>query len=346
MFIRNCWYVAALAGELSTQPLGRKVLGEPVVLYRTAGGKAVALEDRCCHRFFPLSHGEVHGEELMCTYHGLTYDASGRCIRIPGQSTVPPNAWVRSFPLVEQDGMAWIWMGDPALADPASIVPYPWHSDARWAWRGMHYPLGCHYELIHDNLLDLSHVGYVHGRTIGGTPDAHSNAEMKTAREGERVVVRRWLRDSVPPPTYVRAVGFAGRIDRWMEISFVPGLIWIYIGANDAGVGLDEEGRHDKLGIRIFNGITPETADTSHYFWTAAHNFRVGEPAVTQAFCAEIEATFQEDRAVIEAQQARMRELPDRPRVDIRGDAGGLAARRVVAARLRAEAQAPVLEKA
>lgn len=347
MFIRNCWYVAALGSELSTQPMPRKLLGEPVVLYRTSSGKAVALEDRCCHRFFPLSHGEVQGEELMCSYHGLVYDDAGRCIRIPGQASVPPNARVRSYPVVERDQVVWIWMGDEAQADPAAIVPYPWHGDSRWAWKGMHYPVGGNYELIHDNLIDLSHVGYVHGRTIGGTPDAHSNAEMKTGREGERVVVRRWLRNSVPPPTYVRAVGFEGRIDRWMEISFVPGLVWIYIGANDAGVGLDEQNRHDKLGIRIFNGITPETEESTHYFWTAAHNFRVDDPAVTQAFCAEIEATFREDRTVIEAQQMRLRELPDRPRIDIRGDAGGLAARRIVAARVRAETerQAAALER-
>ena len=341
MFVMNRWYVAGWSGEIGSRPLARTLLGEPIVLFRGASGTAVALEDRCCHRNLPLSHGSVQGDYLACAYHGMVYDASGKCIKVPGQEVIPPAARVRSFPLAERNQVLWLWPGDAALADPALVPDYPHHDDPRWAHRCSHYRLQANHELINDNLLDLSHVGYVHGRTIGGTPEAHSLAEIRTERLEEGVIVRRWMRDSVPPPTYVRAVGFSGRIDRWMEIDFVPGLIRIYVGANDVGLGLDEAGHMDRLGIRIFNGITPETESSTHYFWTAAHNFRVYETEVTEAFHREIAATFEEDRAVVEAQQRRYEQFPDRPTVNIRSDAGGVHARRVIAMRLAAERDSP-----
>src|SRR4051812_40674516 len=185
MFIKNQWYVAGWASELTQQPLARTLLGEPVVMYRTASGEVVALEDRCCHRNLPLSHGRVEGDCLSCGYHGMVYNTAGECIRVPGQDTVPPGARVLKFPLVEKDSVLWIWMGDAAAANVAGVPDYPIHADPRWAHKGNHYLIKCHYELIHDNLIDLSHVGYVHGKTIGGTPAAHSEAQMFVERKGD-----------------------------------------------------------------------------------------------------------------------------------------------------------------
>jgi vanillate O-demethylase monooxygenase subunit len=331
MFVLNRWYVAGWANELSTQPLARTLLDEPIVFFRTENGLPVALEDRCCHRNLPLSHGRVDGNTIACAYHGMVYEPGGKCVKVPGQDSIPTNACVRSFPLVEKDQIIWLWPGDPAKADKSLVPDYPIHGDPRWAHQADHYIIKGNHELINDNLIDLSHVGYVHGKTIGGTPDAHSGAELKTERTPDGVVVRRWMPNSLPPPTYIRAVGFEGRIDRWMEITFVPGLIRIYIGANNVGDGLDEAGRMDRLGIRIFNGITPETATSTHYFWTAAHNFKVDQPEVTRSFHGEIAATFEEDRIVIEAQQQRFSQFPDRKTVLIKSDAGGVHARRVIA---------------
>jgi phenylpropionate dioxygenase-like ring-hydroxylating dioxygenase large terminal subunit len=337
MFIKNHWYVAGWSNELSGVPFGRTFLNEPVVLYRTDLGRAVAMEDRCCHRNLPLSMGVVQGETIVCGYHGLVYNCAGQCIHVPGQEQIPKEARVRTYPLVEHDGVLWIWMGQVDLADETRIVRYPFHSDPKWAYQATHYQINCHYELINDNLLDLSHVGYVHQKTIGGTPGAHSDARLVTERVEDSVIVRRWMQDTVPPPTYQRNLGFKGRIDRWMEITFVLGLIRIYIGANDAGVGLDEAEKMDKLGIRIFNGITPETDKTTHYFWTAAHNFNVNDPAVTAAFHGEIAATFEEDRQVVEAQQRRFDQLPDRKTIAIRSDLGTAQARRMLHQRMQQE---------
>ncbi|MEJ0069391.1 MAG: Rieske 2Fe-2S domain-containing protein [Pseudomonadota bacterium] len=128
MFVTNAWYVAAWSSEIGRQPLGRTLLNEPIVLFRDAAGRAAALEDRCCHRAMPLSRGEPAAGGLRCGYHGLVFDGAGRCVEIPTQKTIPASLKVRSFPVEERDDLVWIWMGDPARADAAEIVAYPWHA--------------------------------------------------------------------------------------------------------------------------------------------------------------------------------------------------------------------------
>ncbi len=98
MFVRNCWYVATWSHLLPAGAvLGRQILDEPVVLYRTDSGRLVALEDRCPHRLAPLSLGRVRGEALQCMYHGLTLDPAGRCTRVPGTDRIPPQAPAVAF---------------------------------------------------------------------------------------------------------------------------------------------------------------------------------------------------------------------------------------------------------
>ena len=127
MFLNNAWYVAAWSKDITSKPLGRTLLNEPIVLYRTSAGAVAALEDRCCHRGMPLSCGQVFGNNIRCEYHGMVFDGAGKCVEIPGQSIIPQSATVRSFPVEERDDLVWIWMGDKALADPEKIVRYPWH---------------------------------------------------------------------------------------------------------------------------------------------------------------------------------------------------------------------------
>jgi vanillate O-demethylase monooxygenase subunit len=122
MFPRNFWYVAAWDDEVKRgQLMRRTICGQPIVLWRKEDGTPAALEDRCAHRHMPLSDGFLRGDNVECPYHGLTYDASGACVRIPSQNLIPPSVRVRSFPVVERYHWVWLWMGDPALADPAAI---------------------------------------------------------------------------------------------------------------------------------------------------------------------------------------------------------------------------------
>ena len=155
MFVRNAWYVAAWETEIGNAPLARTILNEPVVMFRTPDGIA-ALEDRCCHRALPLSMGKVVGDKIQCGYHGLEFDGSGACVRVPGQSKVPPGAEVRAYPVLQKYGWVWIWTGDPAKADPNHIPDWWWLESPEWKTipgrDGTPMHLEANYLLVSDNL--------------------------------------------------------------------------------------------------------------------------------------------------------------------------------------------------
>jgi len=351
MFIRNAWYIAAWADEITDRPLPRRICNEPVVLFRDTGGHAAALLDMCCHRGAPLHLGRVSEQGLVCGYHGLVFDRSGRCVHVPGQEQIPDRARVRAFPVVEQDAFLWIWMGDPAKADPESIVRFPWHNDAaHWPHRHTVYPIkGAAMQMI-DNLMDLTHLGYVHASTIGGNPMTHVAAKMDVERTPLGLKFTRWMLNSVPPPTYVKAVGFQGRIDRVQKFEFIaPGCITQFtsadeVGAYRSGAATQEELENSKLRFRLFHGLTPETETSCFYFWSALNGFRPEDSAATDMLFAETGRAFNEDRAVVEAQQARLDELGEAGLVDIRTDAARLHMRRTMERLAAEEAQALAAE--
>lgn len=344
MFVKNAWYMAAWADEVKAEAgplLQRTLLGKPVVFYRTTDGTAVALEDRCCHRGLPLSHGCVVGDELQCGYHGLVFDRRGLCVKVPGQERIPPAARVRAYPLVEQDHVLWIWMGDAERADPADIPRHPWHDDPAWAWIKDHYMIQANYQLITDNLMDLTHVGYVHGRTIGGTPQAHSEAESQTKRTERGVRVERWMMNSVPPPAYTAGHSFGtDRVDRWLEVEFFPpAMVRVHTGAVDTGTGAREGNRSGGFAFMGFNLETPETESSTHYFWSGARTLnKATADQVREGLRQSLTVTFAEDKVVVEAQQKSIEADPQAPLVMIASDAGMVQARRIIDQMLKEEA--------
>jgi len=228
-------------------------------------------------------------------------------------------------------------MGDPKRADRSLVFDYPYHDDPK-GWPHKHHRLHIQsdYMLVIDNLMDLSHLGYVHGATVGGAPDTHVEAKMHTLRTPTGVKFDRWMIDSAPPPTYIAAIGFKGRVDRWQETEFFsPSTVIQWIGAVEAGTGSLHNWKYDGdrnggFSFRLFHGITPETATTCHYFWSSANGYRQNEPAATDQLFKEIGRTFEQDKTIIEAQQVRLLETPDERLIDIHGDAARIHARRVV----------------
>ena len=330
MFLRDNWYVAAFSSEIGSTPVARRICDEPIVLYRTAQGHAAALEDRCMHRGMPLSvGGECERDIIRCPYHGIEFDPLGAAVKIPGQDRIPEAARIRAFPLFERDAIAWIWVGDPALADPSRIISHPYHSDPAWAWRGGMIEIEASWLLIMDNLLDLSHLQYVHRKTIGGNPEDDAHAELSTQRDDDRVIVKRWLRNVECPPTHKASFGFKGRVDRWQEFVFRPGVLQFHSGAMDAGTGAFDGKREGGMHIRHFHGVTPKTATTTTYFYSSARSFRVDDEALTAGMAKSTLATFSEDKIILEAQQVRLNERPD-PIVNIRNDAAVLHGRRII----------------
>ncbi len=331
MFLRNYWYVAALDEEVRDRPLGRTILGEPVVLFRTADGALHAFEDRCPHRQLPLSMGKIVGDALQCHYHGLRFDGSGICVRVPGQDRVPHQARVRTYPVVERYRWIWIWMGDPALADPsAQICDFHWLQDPEWGAKPSYLHVEANWQLVVDNLLDLTHLAFVHETTIGNMALVE-HAAVKVQRAPNNVLVTRWIIDQPAPPTFVKVGKFAGNVDRWQIIDYTPpAFLRLDVGACPTGTGAPEGRRVGGIGMRNLNAITPETETTSHYFWGQAHDFEPHNAAMTERVFEQIKTAFLEDVAVFTAQQRMISLRPDAPQVDINADAGGIQARRIV----------------
>jgi len=330
MFLRNSWYVAATDTEIGRKPLGRTILGEPIVMFRTEAGVPVAFEDRCAHRHLPLSMGKLVGDELQCHYHGLRFGTDGRCVRIPGQEHIPQGAKVRSYPMAERYHWLWIWMGDPALADPEKITDFHWLDDPNWGAKSAYLYVEANWQLVVDNLLDLTHLAFVHDTTIGNMALAEF-AKVKVDRTPNNVTVTRWTINHEPPPTFQKVGGLSGKVDRWQIIDFTPpAFLRLDVGATPTGTGAPEGRRVGGFAMRNLNAITPETETTSHYFWGQAQNIDPTNPETTTKIFEQIQTAFYEDVAVFSAQQKNMTRFPSAPQVDINADAGVLAARRIL----------------
>ena len=331
MFPLDHWYVAGFSWEFRDRPLARTLLNQPVVLFR-ANGIIAALEDRCAHRSMPLSAGILEDDGLRCGYHGLKFSPEGACLEVPGQTRIPKAACVRAYPVEERNQIVWIWMGKTAESKPNSPAPaHLWHDDPAYQFKGDVYHYKAPYQLIHDNLLDLSHLGYVHTRTIGGNARIHVDADMKVEHDDNHVRVVRHMRNSTPPPTYTDAWPFKSAIDRWQEIEFRVSHLLIWTGGIDAGAGDLTDPNRAGFHMRGFHGITPETDSTSFYFWTVSSNKNPERPDMADVIHRATAFTFDEDRVVIEEQYANMQRFPNAPMAWISVDTAPNHARRIIA---------------
>jgi vanillate O-demethylase monooxygenase subunit len=285
----------------------RIIVDEPVVLFRSAEGAPIALEDRCCHRQAPLSMGKLTGNIVQCPYHGLQFDTTGKCVKVPSQDMVPASARVRSYPVVEKNHWIWLWPGDPAKADPALIEDFHWMDDPAWRFGGSYLHVEGNYQLVIENLLDTTHLPFLHPDTLG--TDAFARSEFDVKREGDRITVSRWLMNELPAPFHQQMGGFADgiKVDRWQITHFGPPcFVKLDVGSAPVGAGARQGDRSKGVNMWNLNAITPETEKTAHYFWAQAYNFRLNEPWVSNMLRAQIHTIFLQDMAIIQAQQKNM----------------------------------------
>lgn len=332
----NAWYAIARDVELRHVLLARRICGIPIVMYRRIDGTPVALEDRCWHRMLPLSKGRLSGDELVCGYHGLRYDAAGRCTHMPSQPNVNPSACVRAFPIIERHRFVWIWLGAAELADERKIPDLHENHDPAWAGDGELIFARCNYKLVLDNLMDLTHETFVHGDSIGQA--AVAETAFVTHHGREVVQITRWMTDIEAPPFWAKQLGKAGRVDRWQIIRFQPpSTITIDVGVAPTGTGAPQGDRSQGVNGMVINTVTPETQRTCHYFWAFVRNYRRDEQAVTHELREGVARIFKEDELILEAQQRAVDEFPERTFYDLNIDAGGVWARRKIEAMLDAE---------
>ena len=307
-FLRNTWYAAAWEHEIEAADgaLGRRICDEPIVIYRTEAGEYVALDDRCCHRAAPLSIGRIEGDCIRCMYHGLLYDPAGKVVEIPGQDRISENMRVRSYPLAARGGMLWIWMGDAELADESHIHDLPALSDP--GFRGFEKEAYLHYEanwlLIVDNLADFTHVAYVHPNTLGGSEEYAVESTEDVAPLDTGVSITRWHYNSGAPPFHRAVIPQAEHnepVDRCNDIRLhLPGVFLMETRFNRAGAPADAA---DSRQYRNCQFMTPETWNTTHFFWNYLHNFELDNAAVTSSLQDSLLAGFLEDKVFIEEQQ-------------------------------------------
>ena len=243
----------------------------------------------------------------------------------------------------EVRGWVWIWMGDPARADDTAIPDWWFMDHPDWklvpgnGGRPIH--TRSNYQLIADNLLDLSHVGYVHPDTIGS--DSVVEFPVRTERKADRVVMTRLMPDVEPPPFHRMAGGFEGNVDRWMIVeAALPALIDVDVGSAGVGSGVLEGDRLQGIAYHALNAPTPETATTTHFFYAHARLFKTGSAAMDEIYRRDFYRIFMEDVAIVEAQQASLDRNGGADTIDINVDAPGLAMRALVRERIAAEAAA------
>jgi phenylpropionate dioxygenase-like ring-hydroxylating dioxygenase large terminal subunit len=341
MFLKNCWYVAALDHELMDgKLLSRTLLGEHLLLYRGESGNVTAMNDRCPHRGALLSKGRLEGDAVRCMYHGIKYDCTGKCVQIPGQDMIPPKLRVRTYPAIQRSHFIWVWMGEAEKADPTLIVDLPYLTDP--AWKGipayLHY--NANYLLIVDNLSDFSHLAFVHTKTLGGSEEYAFVTKPTVVERLERGFrVERWHLDSESPPFHKKVIPEKNlKVDRRnIATMLIPGIFHMETLFAVAGQYAREGHVAGAKEYRNCQFMTPETERTTHFFWTYLNNFEGSNSTISRSLLDSLIEGFMEDKEIIERQQRTLDEDPGFQMLAILADAPLAHFRRVLDKLIEAE---------
>ncbi|MEE3062438.1 MAG: aromatic ring-hydroxylating dioxygenase subunit alpha [Actinomycetota bacterium] len=327
----DCWYVAASTEEVSREPLGRRLLDTPIMLYRLESGRAVALHDACGHRGYPLSRGHLDGDEITCAYHGIHYDASGACVRVPSQPRPPYGACVRQYPVREAGSFVWIWLGDPNRAQHRSLPELPWLTEPGWDISGTYLRVNANYMLVHEHYLDLTHIPWVH--------------PQETPQDIDQVPALDEIQVSETSVTYTRGLPLAPLADweatatglprdtayrRRHHGTFVsPAVLaesWDIYDSDDKPL------RHTRI-----QAVTPETETSTHLFWRFAHDYHLGNSDVRDHLHSVFEHVMRVDVDVLEAIEHNVGYRGSANGFRVSADAGVLKVRRIVTAMIDRE---------
>lgn len=340
-YIRNTWYVCARSEDIGRSLTALTVLGDQIVLFRRTDGSVAALEDACPHRKLPLSKGALHGDTVVCGYHGLTFDGSGACVAAPTQpDAVPKRARVASPPVQERYGFVWIWMGDPARAATTPLIEIPNHDNPAWGKTACGaLNIDCNYLWIVDNLLDPSHVAWVHVTSFAGA--GTDNAPLQITETPDSVTVWRWISEKPAPPYYAPFLPYADRCDRKQHYECrLPSTAINKSIYTLPGKGGSDDGLPPETFVNCsYNFMTPVDDDRSMYFWFQHRNQRPDDTAMSAAMFAGATMAFNEDKAVLEAVHQGMKAART-PYLNLGLDAAAMRFRRMVERLVEDEAPA------
>jgi nitrite reductase/ring-hydroxylating ferredoxin subunit len=336
---RNAWYVAAFSHEIGRQLIGRTIVGEPVVLYRKEDGTAVAVGGRCPHRHYPLAASCLTGDTIVCGYHGIAFAADGRCTDIPSQDVVPRSYRIPTFPLVEHGMWAWIWPGDPDLADPALLpdleeIGFAGHADTPVPL--FFREVACRYQLLNDNLLDLTHLAFLHGSSIGVRENASTPVDVR--QEPGVIRGRRVIKAASPTPIIAQRHPDATRVDQTVGMDF-------YLPGFHAGIGDHIRSADDPVRpgeplqrSRVFHAVTPATRHSCYYWFGMVS---LGGQIDEERARASLGPVIDEDVFASEEIEKMLQLVGGRPReLMLRSDELAVQGRRLLQAMMDAEGAA------
>jgi phenylpropionate dioxygenase-like ring-hydroxylating dioxygenase large terminal subunit len=348
-FLRNTWYVAMWDIDLVAGAIvSRTILTEPIAFFRQPDGTIAAIADQCSHRFAPLSAGKIceDGMALECAYHGLQFNGAGECTKNPhGSGRIPAALHIKSYPVEVKHSIVWIWMGDE-LAD-RSIIPDYSHLDVDApgivSKRDM-MVIDVDYRLMADNLLDLSHVNFLHDGLLGNRERVNAEVDIREDDDGTLYVTR--TSRNVPPGKLFDLMWHndGARVDSWAEMRWnAPGML-----RNHAGVTAPGAPREEGLTVIGNHLLTPIDERSCYYHIAAVRLCATPSPADNDPDLAEKLSTMrhyafsEQDRPMVEAQQRAYDRAggPDALKpVMLSVDAGPLRGRRLLEARIDAEAK-------
>jgi phenylpropionate dioxygenase-like ring-hydroxylating dioxygenase large terminal subunit len=337
-FLKNTWYAAAWSDEVDGDTLlSRRILDVAIVVARDTAGVPHGLRDRCPHRFAPLHLGRHCGDTIECAYHGLQFDLSGALAVNPHGGNVPTGPSIQSFPIIEKHMLLWIWMGDPALADPARIPDFAGLDPDKYAINKGYMHTPANYEFMTDNIMDLGHIEFLHQGVLGS--EAVRHATLRVRQDGNTVHSERLTHDEVLPPALEVLYETGGApVDRWLDVRWdAPALMQLTVGV--APAGHPERIGKETPGVHL---MTPETEDTTHYFWSNSRDFRRDDDELHEQLDQGLRYAFEhQDKPMILAQKDAM-EGEDfwalRP-IILESDAGAIRARRILGKLIRDEAR-------
>lgn len=337
-FVRNCWYVAGRSEDFARELAAVTMLGEEIVVFRDTKGRPIALEDACPHRKLPLSCGSVEGDTVVCGYHGLTFDRSGECVVAPTQLDNPPRrAAVHSYPAEDRWGFLWLWMGDPIDAALDAIIDIPNFEDPAWGKTpNGAMSMDSHYLYIIDNLLDPSHVAWVHVASFAGAGTDTLPLDLQETDDG--VIVSRWIYDEAPPPYYKDMLPFGPRCDRKQHYECrLPSIAINMSVYTPVGKGRADGPLSPDAFINIsYNFITPVDEHRSRYFWFQHRNMHVDDAGLSERMYEGAKMAFLEDKDVLERVQKGMANRRGKY-LNLALDAGAMRFRNRVAKTIAAE---------
>ena len=334
IYLKNAWYMAAWADELGEELADVTICELPILLYRKENGEPAAIGGLCPHRFVPLSYGKKIGDTVQCGYHGMVFGESGKCVLNPHHGgQIAPAMKVPSYPVVERHGIVWLWTGEAALADPAQIPDFACYDDPDFVTIHGTMDVKANYELITDNLLDLTHADFVHEGLLSS--EAITTSKLETLESGSTIWANRWCPNDKAPPVWgqlmqdIMGADLDTIVDHWLYMR------WDAPAHMLLDVGITPRGETREKGVWAFTShhITPVDATRSLYHWAVVRNHGQNNPAVDTFWQMSIDAAFVgQDKPIIEAQQAALgdRTIESMHPVAIPADIGGGKARRAM----------------